>query len=34
MKGVGRADQYCGCYGFTRSYKWKKFFWLVEAAVV
>jgi hypothetical protein len=37
MEGVDRADQYCGCYGFTRrSYKWwkKLFFWLMEAAVV
>ena len=37
MGGVDRADQYCGCYGFTRrSYKWwkKLFFWLLEVAVV
>jgi hypothetical protein len=25
VRGVDRADQYCGCYGFTRrSYKWWK----------
>ena len=36
MGGVDRADQYCGCYGFTRSCKWwkKLFFWLMEVAVV
>jgi len=37
MVGMDRADQYCGCYGFTRkSYKWWKelFFWLMEVAVV
>jgi hypothetical protein len=35
--GMDRADQYCGCYGFTgRSYKWRKklFFWLMEVAVM
>jgi hypothetical protein len=34
---VDRADQYRGCYGFTkRSYKWwkKLFFWLMEVAVM
>jgi hypothetical protein len=38
MGGVDKADQYCGCYGFTRrsSYKWwrKLFFWLMKVAVV
>jgi len=37
MRGMDRADQYRGCYGFTRrSYKWweKLFFWLMEVAVV
>jgi hypothetical protein len=37
MGGVDRADQYCGCYGFTRrSYRWwkKLFFWLMEVADV
>jgi hypothetical protein len=37
MGGVDRADQYCGCYGFTRkSYRWRKklFFWLMEVAVM
>jgi hypothetical protein len=37
MGGVDRADQYCGCYRFTRrSYKWwkKLFFWLTEVAIV
>jgi hypothetical protein len=37
MGGVDRADQYCGCYGFTRrSSKWwkKLFFWPLEDAVM